>query len=63
MHKTLPEIPMCWKCCYAITEEEDCGGFTSYRLIGCKECRHIKDYASAKEMCPILFGGKEKDQG
>ena len=48
-------VPMCWKCCNAVTQEEKTGTqFTHLILVGCRECDKVTDYASACEHCPLI---------
>lgn len=48
-------FPMCWKCCNQITEENPTSeaGFTSYKLVGCKESGKVVDMETAVKFCPL----------
>ena len=49
------KIPMCWKCSSKITEQVDNSKpifVDSLTVIGCKECKEIKNYSDAEKMCP-----------
>ena len=51
-----PVIPMCWKCASKILKEKEPGVL---ELIGCTECKKIKNYRDAEKYCPLL---KKKDK-
>jgi hypothetical protein len=58
----MKQIPMCWKCASSITKTVAnllVDGCSASTLVGCKECKEIKDWESAKALCPLIHESRD----